>query len=131
MYQAPIGLYDDAKKNSRIVSQVNFNGAYRFKIDEDFKIEPSFLVKYEAPAPVKVDVGVRAIYKDQVWLGATCRINDAFSALVGYMFKDYLIIGYSYDITTTKIKSYTSGTHEILLGIRFSRKQAATWEKDR
>lgn len=131
LYQAPISLYDGAGKNSKIVSQVNLNGAYKFKIDEDFTIEPSFLVKYEAPAPAKIDIGARAIYKDQIWIGATCRFNDAFSALVGYMFKDYLIIGYSYDITTTKIKKYSSGTHEILLGIRFSRKQAATWEKDK
>lgn len=129
MYQAPIGLYDGAKKNSRIVSQVNINGAYKIKINDDLKLEPSFLVKYEVPAPAKFDIGVRAIYQDQVWVGGTYRHKDAFSALIGYMFKDYLLIGYSYDISTTRIKKYTSGTHEILLGLRFSRKQAATWEK--
>jgi len=78
---------------------------------------------------MKLDVGVRAIYKEQVWLGATFRTADSFSALIGYMYQNYLIIGYSYDFSTTAIKKYSSGTHEIMVGIRFSRKQAATWEQ--
>jgi hypothetical protein len=39
------------------------------------------------------------------------------------------MIGYSFDFTTTNIKKYSTGTHEIMLGIRFSRKQSATWEE--
>lgn len=128
LYQAPIALYDNAITNSKLARQINLNGAYTFSVNSDFKVEPSFLMKYESPAPVKLDVGVRGIYKDQVWLGATFRTHDAFSVLAGYMYQDYLIIGYSYDFSTTTIRKYSSGTHEILLGIRFSRKQAATWE---
>jgi len=129
LYTAPIALYENAITNSKLASQINLNGAYKFDINDDFKIEPSFLMKYEAPAPMKLDVGVRAIYKEQVWLGATFRTADSFSALIGYMYQNYLIIGYSYDFSTTAIKKYSSGTHEIMVGIRFSRKQAATWEQ--
>jgi type IX secretion system PorP/SprF family membrane protein len=127
-HQAQIKLYDGAYKNSKIVSQFNLNGAYTLPIDENFKVEPSFLLKYEKPAPVKADVGVRGIYQDKIWLGAVYRHNDAFSVLFGYMYEDYLIIGYSYDFTTTNLKRYSTGTHEVMLGLRFSRKQAATWE---
>lgn len=129
LYQAPIALYPGTSKTSRIVNQFNLNGAYKFDINDDFKIEPSFLVKYELPAPPKVDGGLRVIYKEQVWLGGAYRHNDAFTALIGYFYKNYLMIGYSYDFTTTTIKKYSTGTHEIMLGIRFSKKQAATWEK--
>lgn len=128
IYRAPIELYDGAYKNSRLASQLNVNGAYNLVIDDDFTIEPSFLVKYVKPAPVKVDVGVRAIYQKQIWVGAVYRHNDAASFLLGYMYKDYLMFGYSYDVTTTKIRKYSGGTHEIMLGLRFSRKQASTWE---
>jgi len=128
MHQAPIKLYPDAYKNSRIISQFNFNGAYTFELGDDFKAEPSFLLKFEIPAPLKLDIGTRVIYKDQIWLGGAWRIKDAFSMIVGYIYKDYLTIGYSYDVTTTKLKNYSSATHEVMLGIRFSRKQAATWE---
>jgi type IX secretion system PorP/SprF family membrane protein len=129
MYQSPINLYPGASRQSRLAGQVNFNAGYKIRIDEDFAVEPSFLVKYEKPAPAKIDVGVRGIYKNEIWLGAVYRHMDAFSALLGYMYKDYLMIGYSYDFTVTKLKTYSGGTHEIMFGIKFTRKQASTWEK--
>lgn len=128
MYKAPISLYTGAVKNSRLSTQLNINGGYMLDIDDNFSVEPSFLIKYEKPAPMKIDVGVRAIYQKQVWLGVVYRHMDAASFLLGYMYKDYLMIGYSYDVTTTRLKKYTNGTHEIMLGLRFTRKQASTWE---
>lgn len=128
IYQAPIKIYEKSPNGSKIVTHLNVNGAYTFDLGEDFKLEPSFLLKYAKPAPIKLDVGARVIYKDQVWLGGAYRHHDAFTALVGYMYKDYLMFGYSYDFTTTNIKNYSSGTHEVMLGLRFSRKQASTWE---
>jgi type IX secretion system PorP/SprF family membrane protein len=128
LYQAPIALYPGAQKNSKLANQFNINAAYQIPIDDEFTVEPSFLVKYEKPAPVKVDVGARCIYKKEIWAGAVYRHKDAVSVLLGYMYKDYLLIGYSYDITTTKLRKYSSGSHELMLGLRFSRKQAATWE---
>jgi type IX secretion system PorP/SprF family membrane protein len=128
LYQAPIAVFPGAEPNSRLARQLNVNGAYTFSVGEQFKVEPSFLLKYEKPAPAKLDVGVRGIYDNQVWLGAVYRHNDAVSALIGYFYKDYLTIGYSYDFTTTQLKRFTTGTHEIMLGLRFSRKQAAVWE---
>ena len=77
---------------------------------------------------MKIDVGLRAYYKNLVWVGAVYRHMDAVSALIGYMYQDYLVIGYSYDFTTTRLKQYSGGTHEIMLGLRFSKKQASTWE---
>jgi type IX secretion system PorP/SprF family membrane protein len=127
LYQARIGLYEKDSP-SKIVSHFNVNGAYKFELGDDFKIEPSFLLKYANPAPFKIDAGLRVIYKEQIWLGGAYRHHDAFTALIGYMYKNYLMIGYSYDYTTTNIRKYSTGTHEIMFGIRFSRKQASTWE---
>lgn len=131
IYQSPIKLYVDGDNKGTLVTHFLVNGAYKFNVGEDFKIEPSFLVKYASPAPAKIDVGLRAIYKDQIWLGGGYRHNDAFTALVGFMYKNYLMIGYSYDITTTNIKKYSTGTHELMLGLRFSKQQAKHWEEDK
>jgi len=128
IYQAPIKLYTGSSSNSKIVTHLHINGAYTFDIGEDFKVEPSFLVKYAYPAPAKIDGAVRVIYQDQVWLGGGYRHKDAFTAMIGYMYKNYLMFGYSYDFTTTNIKKYSTGTHEVVLGLRFSKKQASTWE---
>jgi type IX secretion system PorP/SprF family membrane protein len=129
LHQAPIKLYPKAYKNSKIVSQLNLNGAYLLDLTEDFTIEPSFLFKYEIPAPPKIDVGLRVIYRDMLWLGSAYRHRDAVSAIIGYMYEDYLLIGYSYDFTTTDLKNYSTGTHELMLGLRFSRNQSSAWKK--
>ncbi len=131
LYQAPIRLYKNGDNKGTLVTHFLVNGAYKFDVGEDFKIEPSFLVKYAMPAPVKLDVGVRCIYQEQVWLGVGYRSNDAYTALVGFMYKNYLMVGYSYDFTTSKLRKYAGATHELMLGLRFSRQQAKHWPDDK
>ena len=128
LYQSPIKLYPDGDHKGTLVTHFLLNGAYKFDINDDFKVEPSFLAKYANPAPIKVDVGARVIYQEQVWLGVGYRHNDALTALVGFMYKNYLMIGYSYDFTTTNLKNYSSGTHELMLGLRFSKQQSKHWQ---
>lgn len=130
LYQSPIKLYDNGDNKGKLVTHFLVNGAYKFDLGEDFKVEPSFLVKYASPAPAKIDVGLRMIYKEQIWLGGGYRHNDAFTALVGFMYKNYLMIGYSYDFTTTRLKKYSSATHELMLGLRFSKQQTKHWDDD-
>lgn len=96
-------------------------GGYQFEVGSDFKIEPSFLVKYVDPAPIQFDLNARVIYQDKVWLGGSYRTDDAISLMVGYLHRSALMIGYSYDITTTNLGNYSNGTHEVMLGIRFIR----------
>jgi type IX secretion system PorP/SprF family membrane protein len=130
LYQSPILLYGGGDGKGKLVSHFIGNGAYKFSLGENFKIEPSFLVKYAAPAPVKIDGGLRVIYKEQIWLGGGYRHNDAFTALVGFMYKNYLMIGYSYDFTNTRLKKYATATHELMLGLRFSKAQTKHWKED-
>ncbi len=130
LYQSPIKLYENGDHKGTLVTHFLVNGAYKFKINDDFKVEPSFMLKYANPAPMKVDVGARVIYQDQIWLGGGYRHNDAYTALIGFMYKNYLMIGYSYDFTTTNLKKYSTGTHELMLGLRFSKQQSKHWPED-
>jgi type IX secretion system PorP/SprF family membrane protein len=130
LYQSPIKLYEGGDNKGTLVTHFLVNGAYKFNAGEDFKVEPSFMVKYANPAPVKLDIGARVIYQEQVWLGIGYRHNDAYTALLGFMYKNYLMIGYSYDFTTTNLKKYSTGTHELMLGLRFSKQQSKHWKDD-
>lgn len=96
-------------------------GGYRIPLGEDFKVEPSFLLKYVAPVPPKVDLTATIRYKDVLWLGGTYRTDDALSFMVGYWLKQTFQFGYSYDLTTTSLQKYTTGTHEVMLGITFGK----------
>lgn len=102
-------------------------GGYTFNLGDDFSIQPSFLLKYVAPAPLQIDLGAKISYRDQVWLGGAYRYNDAFSALIGFTLNKYLSFGYSYDMSTSNIKNYSSGTHEVMIAARFkSLRKSAT-----
>ncbi len=130
LYQSPIKLYKDGDNKGTLVRHFILNGAYKFDVSSDFKIEPSFLVKYANPAPLEIDFGARVIYQEQMWLGIGYRHKDAITGLIGFMYKNYLMIGYSYDFTTSNLKKYSSGTHELMLGLRFSKQQSKSWADD-
>lgn len=130
LYQSPIKLYKGGDDKGTLVTHFILNGGYKIKVNDDFKIEPSFLLKYANPAPMEIDLGARVIYQEQVWLGVGYRHHDAITALIGFMYKNYLMIGYSYDFTTSNLKKYSSGTHELMLGLRFSKKQSKHWKDD-
>ena len=65
------------------------------------------------------------MYDKTYWFGITYRMQDAIAPMLGAKFlKDKsLKIGYSYDLTTSKIKGYSSGTHEVMLGYCFNVKK--------
>jgi len=106
---------------SKLATHVYFTGGYKFTINDDIKVEPSTCIKFVSPAPVQVDLGLRAIYRDMVWLGVAYRTHDAVSAMVGYTLMQNLTFAYSYDFTTTNIRKYSSGTHEIMIAIKFNK----------
>jgi type IX secretion system PorP/SprF family membrane protein len=130
LYQSPIKLYKDGDDKGTLVRHFILNAAYKIDISDDFKVEPSFLVKYATPAPIEIDFGTRVIYQEQMWLGIGYRHKDAITGLIGFMYKNYLMIGYSYDFTTSNLKKYSSGTHELILGLRFSKQQSKSWADD-
>lgn len=104
---------------SKLATHFYVTGGYKFDLNDDFKLEPSACLKYVKPAPLQFDIGLRAIYKEKIWLGAAFRYLDAISCMVGYVMQENITFAYSYDITTTNIKKYSTGTHELMIGIKF------------
>jgi type IX secretion system PorP/SprF family membrane protein len=102
---------------SRMVRHFYAMGGYRLPIGEDFKLEPSFLVKYVDPVPVKADLNATLRYKDAFWIGASYRTNDAWCAMLGYWHKQSFQFGYSYDIITSNLRNYSTGSHEVMLAV--------------
>lgn len=120
LLQNKIKLYDENSATlSKLTTHVYITGGYRFDINDDIAAEPSTLVKLSQATSPQTDIGARAIWQKQVWLGGYFRTGDAVSAIAGYSFKDYISIGYSYDFTITNIGKYSTGSHEIVLGVKF------------
>ncbi|HXP52837.1 MAG TPA: PorP/SprF family type IX secretion system membrane protein, partial [Bacteroidia bacterium] len=96
-------------------------GGYKYELNSNFTLQPTFVIQYVSPAPAMLDIGLRAIYLKKAWLGAGYRTGDAAYALIGYTYQDNLTFGYSYDYSVTDIRKYSFGTNEIFIGIRFNR----------
>ena len=96
-------------------------GGYVFSLKNDFALTPSLLMKFQAQAPVQFDINLSAMYKGMVSLGVSYRTQDAVSIMVQFHFLKRYRIGYAYDITTTKISQYTTGSHEVMIGIDFGK----------
>jgi len=101
-----------------------FTGGYVFDLGENFKLKPSVLVKYVNNAPVSVDGNLGLLIKEVLWLGASYRHKDAVIGMIEYNFLNSFRLGYAYDFTTSDLGRYTSGTHEIMLGYEFKKKDA-------
>ncbi|NNE54756.1 MAG: type IX secretion system membrane protein PorP/SprF, partial [Flavobacteriales bacterium] len=121
LLQNKVDLYESTTTDlSRLEDHYMVMGGYTIAVNDDIKVIPSFLLKYVSPTPIKIDATARVMYKDMVWLGGSWRNNDAFVAMVGYEWNELVSLGYAYDFTTSDIKNYSDGTHEIVLGLRFN-----------
>ncbi len=92
-----------------------------FPIGEYFDLKPSTLVKVQPDAPVEVDINLNVLYRERIWLGVGYRTGDAIVAMAEYQITRQLRIGYAYDMNTSRLRNFNSGSHEVMLGIDFGR----------
>lgn len=111
----------DSKYNDNAVAvfqeRMNFYfiGGYVFDISQSVKFKPAVLTKMVTGAPLQVDASANFLLFDKLTLGAAYRWDAAVSAMAGFQITDGLFIGYSYDMETTQLKNYNSGSHEVFL----------------
>jgi type IX secretion system PorP/SprF family membrane protein len=89
-------------------------GGYNFKLNQDFGLKTSGMIRYVKNAPVSVQVTALAGFRDRFWLGGMARFGDAFGIVTQFQVTPKMLIGYSYDITTSELSVFSNGTHEIM-----------------
>lgn len=100
---------------------------YYYQLTPSINLQPAILIKSDG-ANAQFDVNVSAVYNNFLWGGITYRVQDAIVPMVGVDYKmggtgisgGTLRIGYSYDLTTSLIRTGSSGSHEILLNYCFN-----------
>jgi type IX secretion system PorP/SprF family membrane protein len=101
-------------------------GGYTFDLTQEHSLSPNVKVKSDG-ASTQLDVNLTYSYKRTLSVGVSYRMQDAIAPMIGYRFQNGALkgmrAGYSYDVTMSKIKGYSSGTHEISLGYCFNVKK--------
>lgn len=92
-----------------------FIGGYVYDINRNTKLKPTVLIKGVSGAPLIADLSLNALFNDKLTLGLAYRWDDSISGLAGFQIDDSMFIGYAYDLTTTGLGNYNSGSHEIML----------------
>jgi type IX secretion system PorP/SprF family membrane protein len=86
-----------------------------FDLSPSVKFKPSTMIKAVQGAPLQVDLSGNFMINDKFVAGVAYRWSAAVSAMVGFQASDSWFIGYGYDLETTKLANYNSGSHEIFL----------------
>ncbi|MEM0996920.1 MAG: type IX secretion system membrane protein PorP/SprF [Bacteroidota bacterium] len=80
------------------------------------KFRPSILAKYQPAAPLQFDFNAHFLFADRFWLGASYRLEDALVFMAEINLSRWLRVGYAYDYTLSDLSTYTTGSHEFMLG---------------
>ena len=79
------------------------------------------LLKFHPKATPELDLNLNMLFRQRFWLGAGYRTGDAVVGMVEYQVNPLLRIGYAYDLTTSALRRYSGGSHEVMLGIDLGR----------
>lgn len=88
---------------------------YVFQMSENFKLKPSVMFKSAFDAPLSYDLNVNGLFYERFELGASYRLDDSFSGLVGFQVTPNVRVGYAYDSVTSDIKTVAKSSHEVIL----------------
>ncbi|MDZ4752309.1 MAG: type IX secretion system membrane protein PorP/SprF [Flavobacteriales bacterium] len=110
----------------QIVRHYYFMGGYNFTLGSGDQIRTNILAK--TPFSVSIfDINVNYLYQNMLWGGLSYRPGDAIAPMLGFqkqfapvqsrtsVRQSSIMLGYSYDMTTSEIKTYSAGSHEIFL----------------
>lgn len=93
---------------------------YRFSLTDDIMVMPSVMLQYWQPQLTGIHTTVKFQYLDKVWAGGSYRFSDlisGYSAMAGVNVSNTFNVSYSYEVaTTSRLRTYTNNTHEIMLG---------------
>lgn len=82
------------------------------------ELKPSVFLKSDGISS-QINLNANVLYNKKIWGGFSYRLNDAVIAMVGIKLFNGIKIGYSYDLSISKLGRYNQGTHEVMLGYCF------------
>jgi type IX secretion system PorP/SprF family membrane protein len=88
------------------------SGGYNIRLSDPlFELKPSVYLKTDMVA-YQLDFTMDLVYKKRLSAAFNYRINDAVGILLTFELNNGLKIGYAYDIMTSALAAYGSGSHE-------------------
>jgi len=96
--------------------------SYNVDLTDKWSLKPSLFAKGTSNG-YQLDINADAIYKNFIYAGLGVRTKVGLIARAGVNIQDLFFVGYAYESPMSNIARYSSGSHEIMLGLRFCKKE--------
>jgi type IX secretion system PorP/SprF family membrane protein len=96
------------------------NAGMKFPMDraERMVFQPSFLIRAQEGTPLSADVNLNVVFDQIISIGTSYRSGDGAVLLLNYKLSEKIYVGYSYDWTTSDIRRFSRGSHELMINFR-------------
>jgi len=91
-------------------------GGYHLRLNNEFNVEPSMLLKWSRMG-AQWDLSSKVYYRENYWMGLSYRTKTSMAAMFGVRV-DKFYFGYAFEASFGSIMTYSSGSHEVMIGYR-------------
>jgi type IX secretion system PorP/SprF family membrane protein len=133
LFQTPLKLGADKEgPGFRMVRHYFAMAGYRFEINRDLLMEPSFLFKTTEDFIAQIDINAKMYFMENYWAGLSFRTGGSYSMveesmngkgasaiIMGGVRVDKYYFGYAFDYTFNAIGARTYGSHEFSAAVKF------------
>jgi type IX secretion system PorP/SprF family membrane protein len=105
---------------SRYRTQWHLHGGYVFDLNDQIKLKPAAMIKSVSGAPLQLDLGATAYWKETLSFGTAYRTADALSFFADFRLSKNFRFGYAYDQVLSALRGNAGGSHELMLRYDFS-----------
>ncbi len=114
-------------------SQMHYylNAGYRFELSDNIDLNASTLLKQIAGAPFQFDLNAQAVFNDKLGVGVSYRSSKELVGLLSFQINEMFKLAYSYDFSLSKLGTYHTGSHEIMLLFQMPTKEPLLIEPPR
>jgi type IX secretion system PorP/SprF family membrane protein len=132
LFENTFKLTDKGGADFKMIRHYFAMAGYRFMFSETVYIEPSFLLKTTERFVSQLDFNAKLYIKEDYWAGLSYRTGGNYSLseeslrgggssiiIMGGARFDKFYFGYAFDYNLSAVSSYSIGSHELMLGVRF------------
>jgi type IX secretion system PorP/SprF family membrane protein len=120
-YEKGHDLSVDINKSSNLGRHYLLSGGYVHDFKNGIKIKPTTIIKYLPNAALQADLNMNVLLLNTIWTGVGYRTGESLMALVEYNTSYGFRFGYAFDYTLSRIRNFSYGSHELLIGYRFKK----------